>query len=154
LTLSHPIDYLRWLLGDIESLWAFTGKISNLEINVDDFSEVGLKFANGVIGNLHLDYYRRPTEHRFEIIGTDGMIEWRDLTGVARIYRVANESWESCLPPEGFGRNDLFIAEMKHFIDVVEKKTEPVCSMDDGVQALRTALAIEESARLKKIIRL
>ena len=23
LTLSHPLDYLRWFLGDVESLWAF-----------------------------------------------------------------------------------------------------------------------------------
>ncbi len=31
-TLTHPLDYLRYLLGDVESLWSFNGHISPLEI--------------------------------------------------------------------------------------------------------------------------
>lgn len=147
LTLSHPLDYLRWLLGEVSEVRAFTGKISDLEISVEDVAEIGLRFANGAIGNLHLDYYRRPTEHRFEIIGTQGMIEWRNSTGAARLHRSKNEQWESSLVPEGFERNDLFIAEMKHLLDVAEKKVDPVCSLEDGVKALTLALAIHESSR-------
>jgi predicted dehydrogenase len=32
LTLCHPLDYLRWLMGEVSSVWAFTGKISDMEI--------------------------------------------------------------------------------------------------------------------------
>jgi predicted dehydrogenase len=41
LTLCHPLDYLRWLLGEVSSVWAFTGKISDMEINVEDVGEIG-----------------------------------------------------------------------------------------------------------------
>lgn len=154
LTLSHPIDYLRWLVGEISELWAFTGKVSDLEIGVEDCAEVGLRFENGATGNLHLDYFRCPAEHRFEIIGTAGMIEWRNATGAARLFRSESDSWESSLLPEGFERNDLFIAEMKHFLDVVEKKAKPVCTLEDGIKALKIALAVHESAKTKQVVKI
>lgn len=147
LTLSHPLDYLRWLVGDVSELWAFTGKVSDLEIEVEDVAEIGLRFACGAIGNIHLDYFRRPGEHRLEIVGTEGTIEWRNVTGAARLYRAVNQNWESFLPPQGFERNDLFMAEMKHFLDVVDKKVDPCCALNDGIKALELALAVHESAR-------
>lgn len=153
LTLSHPIDYLRWLVGEMTELWAFTGKVSDLEIEVEDVAEVGFRFENGAIGNLHLDYFRKPAEHRFEIIGTAGMIEWRNTTGAARLYRSQSETWESNLVPEGFERNDLFIAEMKHFLDVAEKKAIPSCTLDDGIKALKIALSVLESAQTRQIMK-
>lgn len=154
LTLSHPLDYLRWLLGDVSELWAMTGKVSDLEIEVEDVAEIGLRFDNGAIGNLHLDYFRRPGEHRLEIVGKEGTIEWRNATGAARLYRAVNQNWESFLPPEGFERNDLFMAEMRHFLDVAEKKVAPCCTLEDGVEALRLALAVLESGKSKKLIRM
>jgi predicted dehydrogenase len=154
LTLCHPLDYLRWLMGEVSELWAFTGKVSDLEMGVEDVAEIGLHFANGAVGNLHLDYFRRPGEHRFEIIGTGGMIEWRTATGAARLYRATSEGWETFLPPQGFERNNLFIAEMKHFLDVVEKKNEPICTLEDGVRALQLALAVHESGKTKKLVQL
>ncbi|MEK6220629.1 MAG: Gfo/Idh/MocA family oxidoreductase, partial [Chloroflexota bacterium] len=34
LTLSHPMDYLRMLLGEVEALWALTGQINDFKIDV------------------------------------------------------------------------------------------------------------------------
>ena len=46
LTLSHPLDYLRWLMGDAQVLWSFGTKVSDLEISVEDLAEMGLIFNN------------------------------------------------------------------------------------------------------------
>src|ERR1700690_2854674 len=55
LTLTHSLDYLRMLLGEVDSLWAFTGAL-NLELEVEDAAEIGLKMKSGTLGSLHLDY--------------------------------------------------------------------------------------------------
>ena len=154
LTLSHPIDYLRWLIGDIVSVGAMTGKLSDLEIKVEDTAEIMMEFSNGAIGSLHLDYYRRPAEHKLEIIGTEGTIEWKNATGAARIYRAKTDAWESHLVPQGFDRNDMFLMEMKHFINVIEGKEEPTCNLEDGARTLEVAMAIHESSKTKKVIHL
>lgn len=145
-TLCHPLDYLRWFFGDPCALWAFTGKVSKLELQVEDTAEIGIRFDKGAVGTLHLDYYRRPPLHRLDITGSKGAIEWVNHTGVARIYRVETDAWESCLPPEGFERNDLFLAELRHFIDVVKKEAKPICTLDDGIKVQKLVDAIYDSA--------
>ena len=37
LDLSHEIDYVRWLFGDFNINYAYNSKISDLEIDTDDF---------------------------------------------------------------------------------------------------------------------
>jgi len=50
-------------------------------------------------------------------------------------------------PPADFERNHLFLAEMQHFIRVVEKQESPVCTLEDGLTALELTTAIHRSAR-------
>lgn len=152
-TLSHPLDYLRWMFGEVNALWAFTGKMSDLEIKVEDTAEIGMRFENGAVGTLHLDYYRRPPLHRLDITGSEGTIEWINHTGAARIYRAETESWESSLPPQGFDRNDLFLAEMRHFIDVVRKVAQPLCTLEDGIKAQKLVQSVYDFADKYMIIR-
>jgi predicted dehydrogenase len=153
-TLSHPIDYLRWLLGDVKSLWAFSGLLSDLEIQVEDYAEIGMQFANGVTGSLHLDYYQQPPSHTLEISGTAGRITWDNADGLARLFQAQTGEWLDVRLPANFDRNDLFIAETKHFLDIVRKKTEPVCSLADGEAALKLCLAVHESAASGQLIHL
>ena len=147
LTLSHPFDYLRWLLGEVEAVWAFTGQISDLELSpgVEDSAEIGLRFANGVLGSLHLDYNQRPPAHRLEIIGTQGTIRWENESGTTSVYSAESGSWLDFRPPPGFERNDLFLAQMRHFIEIIQGQGEPICGLDDGIRALELALAVFKS---------
>ena len=57
LTLCHPLDYVRWIFGEVTSVWAFTSDQSDIEIDVEDTAEIGLRFENGVIGSIHLDLF-------------------------------------------------------------------------------------------------
>lgn len=153
-TLSHPIDYLRWLLGDVKSLWAFSGRLSDLEIQVEDYAEIGMQFANGVTGSLHVDYYQQPPSHTLEITGTAGRITWDNADGKARLFQAQTGQWSEVSLPDNFDRNDLFIAESKHFLDIVQKNAKPVCSLADGESALKLCLAVHESAASGQLIHL
>jgi predicted dehydrogenase len=152
LTLSHPLDYLRWLLGEVDSLWSFTSH-RGLQLPVEDMAEIGLRFTCGAIGSLHLDYDQRPPSHTLEIIGTHGTIRWDNADGTARVARVGQEGkageWQAYPPPLGFERNWLFLDEMRHFIEVARGITKPACSLQDGVMALRLALAARQQQLVK-----
>ena len=154
LTLSHPLDYLRWLLGDVDALWAFTSRQSDLELDVEDAAEIGLRFANGVIGSLHLDYNQRPPRHDLEIVGTQGTLRWQNADGRVQIYRAeGSSSWETLTLPEDFDRDWLFRAQMAHFLDVARAEAAPRCTLEDGIQALELALAVHHSARQGGLVR-
>lgn len=162
-TLTHPLDYLRFLLGDVESLWSFNGHISPLEMDVEDTAEIGLKFLSGAIGSAHLNYVQRPPVHRLEIVGTHGTLRWDNADGVLHFFKMPADfgTWSGNPPaviieqyklPDGFERNQLFVAQTRHFVEVVRGESEPVCNLDDGVQALRLALAAKESSKNKVLV--
>jgi predicted dehydrogenase len=114
-TLTHPLDYLRYLLGEVESLWSFNGHISPLEVDVEDVAEIGLAFANGAVGGVHVNYFQRPPVHRLEIVGTNGTLRWDNADGILHFHRASASFGsysdtpdvpviESFSPPEGFER--------------------------------------------------
>jgi predicted dehydrogenase len=164
-TLTHPLDYLRYLLGDVDSLWSFNGHISPLEVDVEDVAEIGLKFANGTVGGVHVNYFQRPPVHRLEIVGTNGTLRWDNADGILHFYKMPATFGsfseyppapvvETFTPPEGFERNQLFLAQTRHFIEVVRGKAEPVCRLEDGVVALRLALAAYESQKTGRTVKM
>jgi predicted dehydrogenase len=180
LTLCHPLDYLRWLFGDVQKLWAFAGKLNDLEIDVEDTAEIGLMFKNSMLGSVHLDYNGRPPVHNMEIIGTHGTMRWDNASGHVDLYAVDDHinshtppggetpAWELFPAPTGFERNDLFIAEMRHFLEIAsevpfrtfssdrqsDKRSDllPVCDLEDGIIALQLTLAALDSARTGQIM--
>jgi predicted dehydrogenase len=165
LTLTHPLDYLRYLLGEVEALWSFNGHTSPLEIDVEDVAEIGLKFTNGAVGGVHLNYFQRPPAHRLEIVGADGTLRWDNSDGIlhhdkfpAAFGSFSDQSpaplMETFSPPEGFERNQLFVAQTRHFIEIGRGESEPVCRLEDGILALRLALAAQQSASMGKVIQI
>jgi predicted dehydrogenase len=142
LTLCHPFDYLRWLMGEVVSVASWTGQIGELDLEVEDIAEAILEFDSGAVGHVHLDYFQRPPAHRLEIIGTEGTIRWDNADGYARFYRSVEGKWESSSLPDGFERNALFMAEIRNFIDVARGRVEPECNLVDGIQALTIAVAV------------
>jgi predicted dehydrogenase len=146
LTLCHPFDYLRWLLGTVTFVSAITGRLGGLEIEVEDTAQVTLRFVSGALGNVYLDYVERPSAHWLHIVGQKGTIRWNGADGAADLYRVEIEGWESFAPPKGFERNTMFLEEMRHFLNCLSGKEEPLCTLQDGIHALKMALAAKRSA--------
>ncbi len=152
-TLCHPLDYLRWLVGEINALSAQTGQVSDLDLDVEDAAEITLAFENGCIGSVHLDYFQRPPSHWLEINCAGGQIRWENASGAARIYRSEVETWETLAPPPDFERNALFMEEMRHFVGMVRGETLSRCDLKDGLQALRLTEAVHHSAAIgQKIV--
>lgn len=145
-TLSHPLDYLHWFLGDVTEVSARTSN-HGLNLEVEDTAEIVLRFASNGLANVHLDYMQRPPEHTLKIVGSEGTITWDNSTTVAKLYTAHDGRWQEVLPPAGFERNQMFLAETRHFIEVVKKQAEPLCTLDDGVAALKLAQAVYQSAR-------
>jgi len=140
LTLCHPFDYLHWLLGEVSSVWAALTNTGQLELAVEDQAEIGLQFANGGLGSVHLDYVQQPPSHTLQIVCSQGRLEWNAASG--RLLQIeAGGAQREFTPEAGFERNQLFIAQTRHFLDVVQGSVAPLCTLQDGVRALQIALA-------------
>jgi predicted dehydrogenase len=158
-TLTHPLDYARWLAGEVIEVRALSGHISSLEMDTEDMAEIGLRFASGAIGGVHVNYVQRPPVHRLEIVGTQGTLRWDNADGVLHFPRMSQPFGEistsppapvveQFAPPVGFERNVMFLDQMRHFIAVICGEAEPNCTLQDGIRALEMALEARRESLL------
>jgi predicted dehydrogenase len=151
-SMSHPLDYLRMLFGDPVAVTAVLGGNGPLGLDVPESADALLRFRDDVTVQLHLDYWSRPTSHRAEIVCTGGTIHWDYIAGEFTIWDNKAEAWQTETFPGLDGRNDLFVAEARHFLDVVHRRAEPACTLHDGIQVVRLCAAIERSSAREKAL--
>lgn len=145
LTLCHPFDYLRWLVGEIVDVSAVESREDSLGVSVDTCIDAALRFAGGASGHVHLNFVQRPTEHRIVIVGTQGTVAWNQADQSARLYSGASTRWEVVRPPDGFERNSMFLDEMRHFLACLAGDAAPICTLGDGRAALEAVLAAKRA---------
>ena len=152
LTLSHPLDYIRWFFSDPEWIWGMNGKISELELDTDDIAEIGLRMANGLVGTIHLDYYSRPTRNGLEVIGSKGKLRCNNLNGIVTLS-PSDGIAEQYEPEPPYDRNNMFLDEMRRFFEVTSGNAQPSCTLEDGIAAQRMVELIRRSWEEKRILK-
>lgn len=156
LTQIHEMDLIYWLFGLPESVYCVGGRLSGLEIDVEDTASSLMQFS-GAVGQfpimLHQDYVQRPPVRTFKVVGDRGIAHVdlirHDMTVYDAVGRQA-ERWEN----PAFERNDMFRDQMKHFLACIAGTERPAVSVSDGIQSLKLALATKESLDRQLVIRL
>lgn len=118
LTLSHEIDYIRWLFGSVTSGKAFIGKVSNLDIDVEDTASIILKSDAGTLIELHMDYIQKPAVRTMKIKTESEIINW--------------DYYEN----KSFDRNQMFIDEASHYLDCCHKKAQPIVTKKEVLDVM------------------
>jgi predicted dehydrogenase len=154
LTQCHSIDYLPWLVADVDAVWGSLAKLSDLDIDVEDTAEIGLRFEGGALGSLHLDYAQQPPSHRLDLSGTAGILTGDLMGGELRYYDVNAQKWEDSGLPPAWERNTMFLEEMSHFLSVVRGENRPGCTLEDGIRVMQIIEAAQTSNRSGRLISL
>src|SRR4030095_9139105 len=132
---SHFIDLMLWFFGKPERLFARVEKISNLEINTDDFVEISAVYPDGWRASIHLDLIGRPHEKQITVVGEEGSIQCLFNPDQVRIAAGMDSRWET----ESFSleRNDMFMGVAREFVELLEDaRNRPSCSILDGLKVL------------------
>jgi len=140
LDLSHEIDYARWLFGKIKVKFVKIGKLSNLDIDTEDFLKL---YGNIGKANLSVDlnYYSRISKRFVSIDGTNFSI-FADLIKyeieiVKKNYFFNKKFYKS-------SRDNTYFQQHKA---ILNGKTENLC---DYNFALDTIKIIDKIKKWKK----
>jgi predicted dehydrogenase len=145
LELSHELDYLCWLFGPVDSLYCKVKNTGTLGIDVEDCVDGLFTFSVGIVATLHMDFLQRAPMRSCKIIGIDGTLIWDlnsnhvDLHGPAGAIR---RLYEDC----DYDRNDMYVAELRHFVDVVEHGVSVNVTLQEATQTLRLIEAMRQSS--------
>lgn len=144
LELSHEIDYVRWIFGEIEWVKATLSRQSDLAIDVEDTAHLIFGFAptdnTALVASINLDFIRRDTTRLCTSIGESGSLRWNGLTGVVEHYEAGAKAWQ-VLFNYPHQRDDSYLAEWRHFLSCINERTLPLVTGEDGLTVLQVIAA-------------
>jgi predicted dehydrogenase len=154
LELSHEIDYLRWLFGEVQWVWAFLGRRSGLEIDVEETVHLALAFADQgtpLVAALSLDFVRHDRSRRCTVIGETGTLRWDAITGTVELFERGADGWRS-LFAQAPRVDDSYRDEWRDFLHCMATGNKPLVTGEDGLAVLRIVEAARASARCGAIV--
>lgn len=150
LELSHEIDYLRWIFGEVAWVKAILSKQSDLEIDVEDTAHLILGFDSDndgrkLIANLNMDFVRQDTTRQCLAIGEQGSLRWNGLNGVIELFPAGGATWEVVFvhPTQ---RDESYTLEWQHFLGCIREGGAPLIDGKEGLAALNIIEAARFSA--------
>lgn len=138
LDLSHEIDYAQWLFGTIEQCHSFQEKISDLEIDSDDFVTLIAKTNLNVRLTLTIDYISKITHRRIFVNTVESTYELDLIRNSLRIENKNGKQKTHTLQP--LERNSMFTA--MHLAILGQEKE--VCSFAEGMRVMESISMIQE----------
>jgi len=146
LELSHEIDYLRWIFGEV--IWV-SGELtteSDLEIDVEDTARFKMGFhdmsdLNGLVADVSLDFVRRTPSRICRVYGSIANLEWNGLTGEVSIFEHNKNAWEKIYTDPN-DLNKTYELEWLSFIDSVNTGNKPFVTGEDGLRVIEIIEAI------------
>jgi UDP-N-acetyl-2-amino-2-deoxyglucuronate dehydrogenase len=158
---SHYVDALYWLLGNVDSVMAYTGTMAR-HIEAEDTGCAILHFRSGLIATLNVTMLTFPKNYEgsITIIGEKGTVklggvavnkiekwEFEDYDDDDRIAQDANYQ-----PPNvyGFGHNPYY----RNVVDVLMNNGTPSTDGRDGRKSVEIIQAIYRAAKEGKKVSL
>lgn len=141
LDLSHEIDYVQWLAGQINEIKSYQVKISDLEINSDDLSMLIGKTTKNILVNISIDYISKIAhrkllvetfENTYELDFIENKLIKKNKNGIEEICSFSN-----------LERNYMF--EKMH-LDIFQKQRN-ICTFKEALEVMNTISTIQEQNR-------
>jgi len=152
---SHYVDLLEWLIGPVESVFAYTGTLAR-RIEVEDTGVAAIRWRNGALGSINVTMlaYPKNLEGSVTILGEKGTVR---LGGVA-VNQI--EHWEfadadaaddALWKDASYQTSSIYGQGHALYYDNVIKalrgEARPETDGREGLRSLELLVAIYESAR-------
>ena len=142
---SHELDYICWLLGRPTEVACRAEHLSNLQVDVEDSAWIYLSFPGRRRADLHLDFVQRTYTRTCKVVGEAGTALWDFTTREVRWFSAGEAGWKSI--PYCFEANDMYVAEMRHFLESLRRGTGPMVDLEQGRDVIRVVEAAKKSSQ-------
>jgi predicted dehydrogenase len=158
LELSHEIDYLRWIFGEVDWVQAVLTQQSDLEIDVEDSAHLILGFVGKsterpVVATVNLDFIRQDTTRLCTAIGQLGSLRWNGIAGTVELWVSGTQGWQEIYIHQAT-RDESYVAEWQNFIACIEQGDHPMITGEDGLKVLYVIEAARLAAKTKSQVKI
>jgi predicted dehydrogenase len=154
----HHIDALQWLMGDVESVFAYTATLAH-KIETEDVGVVALRFKSGALGTVEGSTitYPQNLEGSVALFGERGSVK---VGGTALnrkvIWKIEGEleherellTRDQVDPPSVYGYSHQAI--ITDVVAAIRENRAPATNGTEARKSVALVLAMYESARIGK----
>jgi len=141
--LTHMLNAGEWILGPIDRLVADAAHRVLEGVEVEDTAHILTRQGN-VLGSYSLNQHQAPNEVTMTVVCTRGTARFESQNSRWRWMTQPDEPWHD-EPFEPMTRDAPFLLQANHFLDAIEGKSPPRCTLAEGAQTLRVNLAALKS---------
>ncbi len=139
----HPLDLLRWYVGEVTQVSAISNHITYKQMHEDTSIVATYKFKSGAVGKVTCLYGSPgpcPDMYNLKIYGTKASLVQRKIC-----IDALGDIWID-LPEKMFVPSHPYAPEVAHFLDCITNGTECIVpAWDGGTSAIATLLASESA---------
>jgi len=148
LELSHELDYLRWVFGDFHWVQSWFGRVSSLEVDVEDTAHLILGVDNsrngvGFVVQVNLDFVRHDRVRTVTAVCENGSLRWDGVRGMVQRFDEGDPEWSTVFSDSG--ETTTYESQWRSFLDRLEHNLPGEVTLEDGVSVLETIEAIRRS---------
>ena len=160
----HDVDVMRFLIG-AEPLRVYAETEQRIHTDHEDLVWGLLRFPDGVVGSLEINWLTPTKIREVLVLGERGLFRIDDLTQDLYFYenaQVNSELWPALKTLKGVSeghmiryaiqRYEPLKAELQAFLGTVKEGKPVPVSGEDGLEALRLALALVEAGQKHQVI--
>jgi glutamate-1-semialdehyde 2,1-aminomutase/spore coat polysaccharide biosynthesis protein SpsF len=146
---SHELDYICWVLGRPTEVTCRAEHLSSLDVDVEDSAWIYLSFPERRRAELHLDFVQRAYTRTCKVVGETGTALWDFNVQEVRWFSAEKPSaepvgWNSI--PYVFEANDMYVAEMVHFLETLGGGTGPMVDLAQSRDVIKVVEAAKKSS--------
>lgn len=148
----HDISVILMLMSE-EPLRVSSFGGDYLSPGINDVTVTTLEFNNGVKGHIFVSWLHPFKEQKLVVVGSGGMAVFDDMAEEKLVIYPHKIDWNNGNIPvaqKAYHRVISYIAgeplklELKHFIECVEKRTQPKTSGEEGLMVLKVLEAADK----------
>ena len=143
--LVHMINWLEWVFGPPVEVSARQWRLALRDVATEDTCFLTMCFPGGQVAQLGLCLFQRDTNNRIQLIADGGTLRLLHGMETLEVFDDATGQWTQGGAVRG-DRDDLFWEQAQYFIECIQGRAEPLCTVEEGEQTLRTILAALESS--------
>ncbi|MFZ0319338.1 MAG: Gfo/Idh/MocA family oxidoreductase [Candidatus Sulfotelmatobacter sp.] len=144
---SHEIDYMLWLLGPPRELTCMAGRVSALEVDVEDCATILIRLCSGAQADIHMDFAQTTSSRSCVVAGDRARVEWEHSKNQVCIMRPRAEA--EIIDYE-FESNQMYVAEVQDFFSRVQERATTNRSLMEAELTLQVALAARTASAEKR----
>ncbi len=137
LDLSHEIDYMQYIFGTLSVSYSINKKVSNLEIDTDDYLLICGELNKGGLFNIETSYFSKNNRRKVFIETPSISIELDIINSQMKIFE---DNAEEIISETKYNLEDTYIDQHKAILSGDFSK---ICTLSEGLRTMEIISEIQ-----------